>query len=101
MQRLVLAGLRTRSLRAGRASIVVDAGLGLPRPSPTGGEQQLPALLASADRGLLLATDLARAAQAVRGQEELAGFRRLLLKYIELNRSDSLILLNAQSHLLR
>jgi len=61
----------------------------------------LPSLTASAGRGLVLSSDLTRASDMVAGEEGLTVFKELLLKFIELNKENKLVLINGQHHLLK
>jgi len=91
--------------------IVTEASLGLTHVMGELRERQergksaekmcLPSLTASADRGLVLGSDLTRASDMVDGEEGLAVFKELLLKFIELNKGNKLVLINAQHHLLK
>jgi len=60
-----------------------------------------PSLVASADRGLVLSSDLTRAADLVVGKEGLTVYKDLLLRFFELNKENKLVLINAQPHLLK
>merc|ERR1719220_3346112 len=60
-----------------------------------------PSLVASADRGLVLSSDLTRAADLVVGKEGLTVYKDLLLRFFELNKGNKLVLINAQPHLLK
>jgi len=91
--------------------IVTEASLGLThvmgelRERQERGKQAekmvLPSLTASAARGLVLSSDLTRASDMVVGEEGLTVFRELLIKFIELNKGNKLVLINAQPHLLK
>lgn len=108
MQRSALLSLRWGLVRSSKRLLITEAGLGITQvradrsnnPNPPS-SSLAPALLASAGRGLLLGTDLDRAARGVREVQDLQAFRQLILRYIEMNKDNTVILLQAQWYLQR
>jgi len=94
-------------VRASRRLLVTEAGLGLTAVAERHRERALaPAspptsLIASAERGLLLATDLEQVAEQVVGEEQLATYGRLIVRYLEINQANAIVLQNGQAHILR
>jgi len=107
----VLRGLARGSeglVRASRRLLVTEAGLGLAAVAERHRERRALApaspptsLLASAERGLLLATDLEGVAEQVVGEEQLATYGRLIVRYLEINQANTVVLQNGRAHILR
>ena len=106
-------------VRASRRLLVTEAGLGLTAVAERHRERRALApaspptsLLASAERGLLLATDLEGVAEQVVGEEQLATYGRLIVRwarvgatlatrYLEINQANTVVLQNGRAHILR
>ena len=118
----VLRGLTRGSeglVRASRRLLVTEAGLGLTAVAERHRERRALApaspptsLIASAERGLLLATDLEQVAEQVVGEEQLPTYGRLIVRwdavgttlaarYLEINQANAIVLQNGQAHILR